>query len=136
VYALTPEDAETSNDVVTSTLLIASHSSTVLFDSNETYLFVSCYFSRNCGLGSEWMDVHLAVATLIGKIVVCTFIVKSCPISMQAHIMPANRVVIEMSGFDVILGQDWLSIYHACVDFYCTRKNYNLAILFFFFKKT
>jgi hypothetical protein len=33
--------------------------------------------------------------------------------------MPANLVVFEMSGFDIILGMDWLSKYHACVDCFC-----------------
>jgi hypothetical protein len=33
--------------------------------------------------------------------------------------MPTNLVVFEMSGFDIILGMDWLSKYHACVDCFC-----------------
>jgi hypothetical protein len=34
--------------------------------------------------------------------------------------MPTNLVVFEMSGFDIILGMDWLSKYHASID--CFRK--------------
>jgi hypothetical protein len=34
--------------------------------------------------------------------------------------MPVNLVVFEMSGFDIILGMDWLSKYHASVN--CFRK--------------
>jgi hypothetical protein len=92
VYALTPVDTKVSNEVVTSTLLIASCNATMLFDSGATHSFVSCSFTKNCGLESELLDVNLAVATPVGKTVVCTSVVSSCPISMQGHVMPANLV--------------------------------------------
>jgi hypothetical protein len=91
----------------------------VLFDSGAKHSFVSYSFSRDCNLMSEWLDVDLAVATPVRKIVVSTSVVRNCPISIQGHVMPANLVIFEMSGFDVILGMDWLSMYHACVDCFC-----------------
>jgi hypothetical protein len=33
--------------------------------------------------------------------------------------MPENLIVFEMNGFDIILGMDWLSKYHACIDYFC-----------------
>jgi hypothetical protein len=33
--------------------------------------------------------------------------------------MPMNLIVFEMSGFDIILGMDWLSKCHACIDYFC-----------------
>jgi hypothetical protein len=110
VYALTPGDAATSNEVVTGTLLISSRKATVLFDSGATHSFVSYSFSRDCNLMSEWLDVDLAVATPVGKTVICTSVVRNCPISTQGHVMPANLVIFEMSGFDMILGMDWWSM--------------------------
>jgi hypothetical protein len=44
---------------------------------------------------------------------------KLLPILVEGHVMPANLVVFEMSGFDIILGMDWLSKYYACVDCFC-----------------
>jgi hypothetical protein len=119
VYALTLGDTAVSNEVVTGTLLISSHQATVLFDSSATHSFVSYSFSQDCKLMSEWLDVDLAVATPVGKSVVCTFVVRKCPIFVQGHVMPANLVIFEKSGFDMILGMDWLSMYHACVDCFC-----------------
>jgi hypothetical protein len=116
---LTPGDAVASNEVVTCTLLISSRKATVLFDSGATHSFVSYSFSQYCNLMSEWLDVDLAVASPVGKTVVCTSVVKNCPISVQGHVMPANLVIFEMSEFDVILGMNWLSMYHACVDCFC-----------------
>lgn len=91
----------------------------MLFDSGAMHSFVSYSFSRDCNLMSKWLDVDLAVATPVGKTVVCTSVVRNCPISIQGHVMPANLVIFEMSGFDVILGMDWLSMYHDCVDCFC-----------------
>jgi hypothetical protein len=120
VYALTHGDAEASNEVVTGTLLIFPYKASVLFDSGATHSFVSCSFAKTACLKSELMDVDLAVATPVGKTVVCTSVVKNCPVMVEDHVMPANLVIFEMSGFDVILGMDWLSMFHACVD--CFRK--------------
>jgi hypothetical protein len=116
VYAPTPGDTAMSNEVVTITLLISFGKATVLFDSCATHSFVSYSFSRDCNLMSQWLDVDLVVVTPLGKTVVCTSIVRNCCISVQRHVMPVNLVIFEMSGFDVILGMDWLSLYHACVD--------------------
>jgi hypothetical protein len=93
VYALTPGDIAVSNEVVTGTLLIASCQATILFDSEATHSFVSSSFTRNCGLRFEQLDVDLAVTTPIGKTVVCTSIVKDCPISVRDQVMPANLVI-------------------------------------------
>jgi hypothetical protein len=115
---LTPSDTVASNKGVTGTFFIANCQATILFDSGATHSFVSSSFTRNCGLISEWLDVDLAVATPVGKTVVCTLVVRNCPIYVQGHV-PADLVIFEMSGFDVILGMDWLSMYHACVDCFC-----------------
>ncbi|XP_059455137.1 uncharacterized protein LOC132185375 [Corylus avellana] len=120
VYALTPSDAAASKDVVTGTLPISSGIASVLFDSGATHSFVSYFFVKACCLESEALDVNLAVATPIGSIILCTLVVKNCPILVEGHVMPANLVIFEMSGFDIILGMDWLSMYHAYVD--CFHK--------------
>jgi hypothetical protein len=77
---------------------------------------VSYSFVRSCGLESEPLDVILAVATLVGKKIVCTLVVRSCLVLFNGHIMSTNLIMFEMSGFDVILVMDWLSMYHTYVD--------------------
>jgi hypothetical protein len=116
VYALTLGDAAALNSVVSGTLPISSSRVVVLFDSGATHLFVSyCFAKANC-LEPEALDINLVVATLIGNTILCTSVVKNCPILVEGHVMPANLVVFEISGFDIILGMDWLSKYRACVD--------------------
>jgi hypothetical protein len=116
---LTPGDAAASNSVVSGTLPISSSRALVLFDSGATHSFVSYFFAKASCLEPEALDINLAVATLIGSTILCTSVVKNCPILVEGHVMPGNLVVFEMSGFDIILGMDWLSKYHACVDCFC-----------------
>jgi hypothetical protein len=116
VYALTLGDAAALNSVVSGTLPISSSRVVVLFDSGATHLFVSYCFAKANSLEPEALDINLVVATLIGNTILCTSVVKNCPILVEGHVMPANLVVFEISGFDIILGMDWLSKYRACVD--------------------
>ena len=119
VYALTLGDAAASNNIVSGTLPISSGRAFVLFDLGATHSFVSYCFAKTCCLESKALDVNLAVATPIGSTILCTSIVKNCPIMVEGHVMPANLIVFEMRRFDIILGMDWLSKYHACVDCFC-----------------
>ncbi|XP_059446579.1 uncharacterized protein LOC132178142 [Corylus avellana] len=120
VYALTPSDAAASNDVVTGTLPISSSRAYVLFDSRATHSFMSYSFAKACCLESKALDVNLAVATPVVSTILCTSVVKGCPILVEGHVMPGNLIIFEMSWFDIILGMDWLSMYHASVD--CFHK--------------
>jgi hypothetical protein len=120
VYALTLGDASASNEVVTGTLPISNGVATILFDPGATHSFISNSFAKSCSLKLESLGLNLSVATPVGKTVVCTSVVRRCPVTIKGHVMPANLVIFEMSGFDVILGMDWLSMYHACVD--CFHK--------------
>ena len=113
---MTPGDAAASNNIVSNTLPISYGRAFILFDLGATHSFVLYCFAKAYCLESEALDVNLAVATPIGSTILCTSIVKNCPIMVEGHVMPANLVVLEMSGFDIILGMDWLSKYHACVD--------------------
>jgi hypothetical protein len=119
VYALTSGDATASNSVVSGTLPISSGRAFVLFDSGATHSFVSYCFAKASCLEPEALDINLVVATPIGNTILCTSVVKNCPILVEGHVMPANLVVFEMRRFDIILGMDWLSKYHACVDYFC-----------------
>jgi hypothetical protein len=118
VYALTLSDAAVSNDVVIGTLPISFGRAFVLFYSGATHSFVSYCFAKAYCLESEALDVNLAVATPIRSTILCTSVVKNCHILVEGHVMPMNFVVFEMIGFDIILGMDYLSKYHACIDYF------------------
>jgi hypothetical protein len=119
VYALTSDDAAASNSLVSGTLPISYGIAFVLFYSEATHSFVSYCFAKASCLEPEALDINLVVATPIRNTILCTSVVKNCPILVEGNVMPANLIVFEMSKFDIILGMDWLSKYHACVDCFC-----------------
>ncbi|KAL7164427.1 hypothetical protein ACSBR2_040359 [Camellia fascicularis] len=41
---------------------------------------------------------------------------RSCDIEVADHRLPFSFVVMPMTGFDVILGMDWLSSYRIVID--------------------
>ena len=46
---------------------------------------------------------------------------RGCDIEVADRRRPFSFVVMAMSGFDVILGMDWLSLYRAIIDYYRQR---------------
>jgi hypothetical protein len=120
VYALTPGDAETENEVVTGTLPLFSGKAIVLFDSGATHSFISVSYVRRYSLNIELMEIGVVVSTPVGKSVVCTKIVRKCPIHVDGRTLLVDLIIFDIHGFDVILGMDWLSSNHAIID--CHHK--------------
>ncbi|XP_040999414.1 uncharacterized protein LOC121245206 [Juglans microcarpa x Juglans regia] len=120
VFALTPRDTETSNDVVTGTLSLFSCHASILFDSGATHSFISNHYVPLTEKIPEPLEPSMSVATPSGEHVNCDYVLIGCPIEIQGRILPADLIIFNMSGFDVILGMDWLSRNHACVD--CFNK--------------
>jgi hypothetical protein len=124
MYAFGSEGLAEGSEVVTGTIPITGFEASVLFDSGATHSFISSTFVRLSRLAVRPLDVGLAVATPVGKTVVCKSAVCGCPLSICGKILPANLVVFAMFGYDVILGMDWLAKHHANID--CARKRVTL----------
>ena len=120
VFALTRQDAQASNAVVTGTLSVCSQDAHVLFDPGATHSFVSLYFAPRLGKSSSFLDETLVVTTPVGDNVLAKSVYCSCDISIEGKVLPADLVVLNMVDFDVILGMDWLSLHYATVD--CHNK--------------
>jgi hypothetical protein len=120
VYALTPGDAETENEVVTGTLPLFSGRAVVLFDSGATHSFISASYVRRYSLNIELLGIGVVVSTPMGKSVICTKIVRKSPIHIDGRTLLADLIIFDIHGFDIILGMDWLSSNHAIID--CHHK--------------
>jgi hypothetical protein len=68
----------------------------------------------------EPLNCSLVVTTPVGDLVVCNYVLRGCPMRIQGKLLSADLIVFEMNGFDAILGMDWLSQYHACMN--CFKK--------------
>ncbi|XP_035539634.1 uncharacterized protein LOC118344008 [Juglans regia] len=82
VYALTPIDAEASNDVVTGTLSLFSRHASILFDSGATHSFISNHYARLAEKIPEPLEPSMSVATPSGDHIICDSVLIGCPIEI------------------------------------------------------
>jgi hypothetical protein len=120
VYALTTQDAQATDTVVTGILPLFSTPARVLFDPGSTHSFISCGFVRNIARSPEPLEYELSVSTPLGDTLMSNLVLKSCMFCIEGRELSADLVLLEMHDFDVILGMNWLAAYHASVD--CFEK--------------
>jgi len=117
---LTRQNAQASNVVVTSTLFVCSQDAHVLFDTGVTHSFVSSCFALRLAKSSSFLDETLVVTTPVGDNLLAKSVYCSRDVSIKGKVLPTDLVVLDMIGFDVILGMNWLSFNYAIVD--CHNK--------------
>ncbi|XP_028099027.1 uncharacterized protein LOC114298613 [Camellia sinensis] len=116
VYALTQQDVQTSNTVVSGTVLVSSVYAHVLFDSGATNSFVSMGFVEKHGWKCVSREIDLCIETPIGGVMVAYLICKSRVVSIDDRKLLVDLTVLDMRDFDIILGMDWLATNYASVD--------------------
>ncbi|XP_040998170.1 uncharacterized protein LOC121244214 [Juglans microcarpa x Juglans regia] len=103
------------------TLSLFSRHASILFDSGATHSFISNHYVPLTEKIPEPLEPSMSVATPSGEHVNCDYVLIGCLIEIQGRILPADLIIFNMSGFDVILGMYWLSRNHACVDCFNNR---------------
>ncbi|XP_057957807.1 uncharacterized protein LOC131150808 [Malania oleifera] len=77
-------------------------------------------FARVCGVETQLLEVELGVVTPIGSVIVCSKVVRDHPIEIQVRRLSVRLIVLEIQGFDIILGMDWLAFSYVSID--CQKK--------------
>ena len=77
-------------------------------------------FTRTLGLRLEALVPPLFVSNPLGRSVDLNWVCHQCKVSFDGDDweLLANLIVLPMREFDVILGIDWLSSYHAVMDYF------------------
>ncbi|GJW56228.1 putative reverse transcriptase domain-containing protein, partial [Tanacetum coccineum] len=104
-------------NVVTGTFLLNNRSASVLFDTGADRSFVSTAFSSQIDIASTVLDHDYAVELADGRIIGVITIIRSCTLNFLNHPFNIDLMPVEMGSFDVIIGMDWLSRYHAVIVF-------------------
>ncbi|KAI3446801.1 hypothetical protein Pfo_003466 [Paulownia fortunei] len=120
VYAMTQEQADADASVVTGTILIFGIPAIALIDSGSTHSFASCAFVRKLGITPDLLKVRYSVAVPSGEEMDSNQMLRACSIQISDRTLYADLVVLPMPNFEVILGMDWLTKYHATID--CNKK--------------
>ncbi|XP_059664153.1 uncharacterized protein LOC132309916 [Cornus florida] len=127
VFVVTPADPSSSPSVVRGIFLMSHYWARVLFDSGASYAFITSSFARALGLEVSQLDRPLYVDTLVEGSVALSRVFWSCSITIAGRVLELNLILLEMTGFDVILGMDWLSSFRAVID--CFRGRVSICTL-------
>ncbi|XP_015159293.1 uncharacterized protein [Solanum tuberosum] len=118
--------AEASDDVIAGMLLLCHQPATVIFDLGSTFSYVSIYFVPRLGMRSESLAELIHVSTPVGESLVLDQVLRSCLMTIQGYDTRVDLILLDMVDFDVILGKDWLSPYHAVLN--CHAKTVTLSM--------
>ena len=115
-FALVPGNTPASTSVVSGILPIFGQPAHILMDSGSTHSFVSYPFEHYLNVSPVPLEYELSVSLPSGDTMLCDRIYNSCEIRVNDVPMYVDLIPLEMHGFDVILGMDWLSSYRALID--------------------
>ncbi|XP_070004320.1 uncharacterized protein [Nicotiana sylvestris] len=126
-YALPARlEPESSDVVITGTILVCGRGASVLFDPGSTYSYVSSYFAPYLIMPSEALGIPVYLSILVGESIVVDRVHRSCVVVFDSLETRVDLLLLDMVYFDAILGMDWLSPYHAILD--CHAKTVTLAL--------
>ncbi|KAK9151405.1 hypothetical protein Syun_009714 [Stephania yunnanensis] len=90
----------------------------VLIDSSSTISFIFGRMVTEFRLTPVRVPIHLVLNTVIEDNVYHHFMCEKCIVEISRHEMAIDLRVLEFLEFDVLLGMDWLTTYHAHFDFF------------------
>ncbi|RVX02391.1 RNA-directed DNA polymerase-like [Vitis vinifera] len=93
----------------------------VLFDTGATHSFISASCANALGLKSERVENLLLIESPMGTYSRVDRICKGCVITLADRALNVDLRILDMIGYDVILGMDWLAVYRALIDCHCRR---------------
>jgi hypothetical protein len=104
--------------------LLNKFSTLVLFDTGASHSFISREFVVKNKIPTETIGCPIRVSSLGGELIVnagCRDLV----LEIRKHKFPANLIVLDTQGLDVILGMDWMTAFEGVID--CANKTITLT---------
>ncbi|XP_070002772.1 uncharacterized protein [Nicotiana sylvestris] len=92
----------------------------------STYSYVSSLFAHFLDIPHESLGTPVYVSTFVRDSVVVDRIYRSYEVIFCGYKTRADLLLLDMTDFEVILGMNWLSTYHAILD--CHAKTVTLAM--------
>ncbi|GJV01318.1 putative reverse transcriptase domain-containing protein [Tanacetum coccineum] len=120
VYVVGNAGTNPDSNVVTGTFLLNDRYASILFDTGADRSFISTTFSSLIDITPTTLDHYYDVELADGKIIRINTIIRGCTLNFLDHPFNINLMPVELGSFDVIIGMDWLSKYHALID--CAEK--------------
>ncbi|GJU39766.1 putative reverse transcriptase domain-containing protein [Tanacetum coccineum] len=112
-YLLRDKNAHQDPNVVTGTFLLNQHLARVLFDSGADKSFVSISLASMINIPPITLDTTYDIEMANGNLVGTNTIIQSCTLIFLNLPFEIDLMLIKLGSFDVFIGMDWLSKYHA-----------------------
>ncbi|KAI3716247.1 hypothetical protein L6452_23456 [Arctium lappa] len=125
-FQMSSEEAKASTDVVSGTFSINSVPTRVLFDSGASYSFISELFCQRLTMSMSMLENAVVVEIANGGQVLIRSILKDCMLELKGKKFPINLLPMQIGGFDVVVGMDWLSKNQA--EIVCSKKMIRLPM--------
>ncbi|GJV43885.1 reverse transcriptase domain-containing protein [Tanacetum coccineum] len=125
-YMLRDKNAHQDPNVVTGTFLLNQHLAKVLFDSGADRSFISISLASMLNIPSITIDTFYDIEMADGNLVSTNTVIKGCTLTLLNQPFKIDLMPIKLGSFDVVIGMDWLSKYHAKI--LCDEKVVHIPI--------
>ncbi|GJV70076.1 putative reverse transcriptase domain-containing protein [Tanacetum coccineum] len=112
--------------VVTGTFLLNQHLAKVLFDSEADRSFIYISLASMLNIPSITIDTFYDIEMADENLVSTNTVIKGCTLTLLNQPFEIDLMPIKLGSFDVVIGMDWLSKYHAKI--LCDEKVVHIPI--------
>ncbi|GKE95860.1 putative reverse transcriptase domain-containing protein, partial [Tanacetum coccineum] len=106
--------------------LLNQHLARVLFDSGADKSFVSIYLAFMLNIPPIIIDTFYNIEMADKNLVSTNTVIQGCTLALLNQPFEIDLLPIKLGSFDVVIGMDWLSKYHARV--ICDEKVIHIPI--------
>ncbi|GKD11688.1 putative reverse transcriptase domain-containing protein [Tanacetum coccineum] len=114
-YAVGTTGTNQNFNVVIGTFLLNNHYASIIYDTGADRSFVCTAFSSLIDIVPTALDHDYDVELADGKIIRVNTIIRGCTLNFLNHPFNINLMLLKIGTFDIIIGMDWLSKYHAVI---------------------
>lgn len=114
------ETAQEALDVVLGMFFANSAPTSVLFDSEAPHSFVTTHYVAKHSLLMHTMKRHMLVSSP-GGAMKAQYICPQVKLKIVGVDFPADLIILESGGIDVILGMRWLAVFDAIIQ--CAKRS-------------
>nr|GEU48031.1 reverse transcriptase domain-containing protein [Tanacetum cinerariifolium] len=125
-YLLRDKNAHQDPNVVTGMFLLNHRPARTLLDSGADRSFVSISFSFMLNIPSITLDITYNIKMADGNLISTNTVIQGCTLTLLNQPFEIDLMPIKLGSFEVVIGMDWLSKYHAKI--ICDEKVVHIPI--------
>ncbi|GJW68651.1 putative reverse transcriptase domain-containing protein [Tanacetum coccineum] len=125
-YMLRDRNAYQNLNVVTGMFLLNQHLAQVLFDSGADKTFISISLASMLNIKPITIDTFYNIEMADGNLESTNTVIQGATLSLLNQPFKIDLMPIKLGSFDIVIGMDWLSKYHARI--ICDEKVVHIPI--------